>query len=184
MARHTLPLARLTLGAVFLAALTALACDLPFSSPPATHTPTASLTATTVATGTSTTTPTTTALPSATQTPAASATTSQTGTPARTATPSATATITLTPTEAGVGATLPLVYKFLNNCTSDYGAWHISIFGPEEKVVDVPLGETVTGELAPGQYTLLYAADNGATDGPFGFFSDDGPVDETMCPVD
>ena len=181
MAHHP-PLARLALGAVFLAALTALACDLPFSNPPATSTPTASLTATSQPTGTPTGTPTSTALPSATLPPAASATAGKTATPARTATPSATATITPTPTEAGVGATLPLVYKFLNNCTSDYGAWHISIFGPEEKVVDVPLGETVTGELPPGQYTMFYAADNGAEDGPFGFFSDDGPVNESMCP--
>jgi hypothetical protein len=163
-----------------LAALTALAAGACIVNPTALPaSPTASPTRTVTATDRPTQTPTQTELPSATPTVAAGATT---GTPGRTATRTATPTITPTPTEAGIGATVPLVYKFLNNCTSDYGAWHISIFGPEEKVVDVPLGETVTGELPPGQYTMFYAADNGAEDGPFGFFSDDGPVNESMCP--
>jgi hypothetical protein len=160
-----------------LAALTALAAGACIVNPTALPaSPTASPTRTVTATvrPTETATPTE-EPPSATPTVAAGATTAA---PGRTATPS----ITPTPTEAGIGATVPLVYKFLNNCTSDYGAWHISIFGPEEKVVDVPLGETVTGELPPGQYTMFYAADNGAEDGPFGFFSDDGPVNESMCP--
>jgi hypothetical protein len=82
----------------------------------------------------------------------------------------------------GIGATTPLVYKFFNNCLAEFGAWHVTFTGPAERVVDIPLGETVTGELPPGQYTVFYAADNGAEDGPFGFFSDDGPVNEEMCP--
>jgi hypothetical protein len=160
-----------------VAALTA--CAAPTAAPVS---PTASRTVVPAAAATQSPTksPSNTAAPSPTVTPTAAAST--TGTPKRTTTKTATATITVTPTEAGIGATTPLVYKFLNNCTSDYGAWHITIFGPEEKVVDVPLGETVTGELPPGEYTMFYAADNGAEDGPFGFFSDDGPVNEAMCP--
>jgi hypothetical protein len=182
MVLHPLP-TRLALVAA-LVVMTASAC---VSTPtPAPVSPTASPTVVSAATTTHTPTATSTdtAVPSATSTPTANATASPTATPRRTSTQTATATVTATPTEAGIGATLPLVYKFLNNCTSDYGAWHITIFGPEEKVVDVPLGETVTGELPPGEYTMFYAADNGAEDGPFGFFSDDGPVNESMCPTD
>ena len=165
-----LPLfARLALAAA-LVALTA-ACVAPTAAPVS---PTPSPTLRSTATSTQP--------PTATRTPAPSATASQTATPTRTPTKTVSAGPSATPTEAGVGATLPLVYKFLNNCTSDYGVWHISIFGPEETVVDVPLGETVAGELPPGQYTLFYLADNGTEDGPFGFFSDDGPVNESMCP--
>jgi hypothetical protein len=150
--------------------------------PSATETPSATATLTPTPTDTSTPTATLARRPTLTGTPTHRLPTATlTPRPSATHTPSPVAT-TGTP---NVGAKQPLKYSFQSLCDpadpSGPGTYHVAIDGSQSAKFDVAPGQTVTGELPPGQYSVSWVADNGTSDGPFGVFSDDGPYNQTFC---
>jgi hypothetical protein len=60
----------------------------------------------------------------------------------------------------------PLRYTFTNDCPPAAGTAHVTFVGPETRTVDIPTGETVSGELPPGTYTASLKLDDGHTGGP------------------
>jgi FecR-like protein len=63
----------------------------------------------------------------------------------------------ITPTE------LSTTYSLTNNCTT---VWHWVFTGTQVITVDVPPGQTVSGTLPPGTYTVTDFFDNGLPHGP------------------
>jgi hypothetical protein len=75
----------------------------------------------------------------------------------------------------------PFTYTLTNNCPESMGTFHLTFTGPETRTVDIPLGQTVSGELPPGDYTVSVRADDGMTDGPFPMPREAWPIVRGTC---
>jgi hypothetical protein len=62
------------------------------------------------------------------------------------------------------GMSGPLKYSFTNQC---YYTWHWSFTGPVTEQIDIKQGESVSGELPPGVYSVTDWDDHGFFNGPY-----------------
>src|SRR5574341_1353503 len=56
--------------------------------------------------------------------------------------------------------TNPNPYTLVNPCVNDLGTWHVKFVGPTTVQVDIPPGETRSGDLPNGDYTVTEWEDN------------------------
>ena len=56
--------------------------------------------------------------------------------------------------------TNPNHYTLVNPCVNDLGTWHVKFVGPTTVQVDIPPGETRSGDLPNGDYTVTEWEDN------------------------
>jgi hypothetical protein len=62
------------------------------------------------------------------------------------------------------GMSGPLKYSFTNNCVY---TWHWLFVGPVTEQLDIVQGESVSGELPPGVYSVTDWDDHGFVNGPY-----------------
>ena len=75
--------------------------------------------------------------------------------------------------------TQPLKYSLTNNCPE--GNWHWEFVGPTTYSFSLSPGESISGELPPGDYMITDTLDGAGTHGP-DFVKGGGEIDVVSCP--